>query len=138
MGSSECILPRSGAKIVGSLQEEVCTKLPPEARCQGHMGSVSEGTWKLWKVDWSFSLITWRRQVIQVACELLKSPVWLLSCEEEENSTVLAQVAIAPLAKTAPPKSYLERSLWANSTEAHKEPMAAEHPSGQQLGKCCP
>lgn len=74
-----------------------------------------------------------------VACELLKSSMWLLSWEEEETSEVLVQVAIAPLAKNCsseePPR---EIAVGKQSTEACMEPTVAEHPSGQHLGKCCP
>lgn len=65
--------------------------------------------------------------------------MWLLSCEEEETCAILPQVAVAPLAKKCSSRELpREIAVGKQSTEALREPVPAEHPSDQQLGKCCP
>lgn len=64
-------------------------------------------------------------------CELLKSSMWLPSCEEE--------VAIAFLAENCSSEEIpREIIVGKQGTEACREPTATERPSDQQLGKCCP
>lgn len=65
--------------------------------------------------------------------------MWLLSWEEEETSAILAQVALAPLAKNCSSQELpTEIVVGKKSTEVCREPAVTENPPDPQLGKCCP
>lgn len=108
VGSSGCILPRSGVKILALLQENNrYTKPPP---CGGGVtpGSQVSGTpgvslrGDLVALESRLVFLTYCMEATgasSAVCNLLKSLMWLLRYEEEETSVVLAQVAVAPLAK---------------------------------------
>lgn len=72
-------------------------------------------------------------------CNLLMSLAWLHSCEEEETFAVLPHVAVALLAKNYSSQELPgEIIVGKERTEVCREPTVAEHPTDQQLGKCCP
>lgn len=122
-------------EVWGSRQE-VSTKLPLEVdkSMSGTHGVGPRGGLVALESR-NFSFITWWKQIIHQWCELLKSSMWQLSCEEEETSAVRPQVATAHLAKKFTQELPREIMMDKKGSEVHR---TAEHPSDQQLHNCCP